>query len=143
MNRETQMQELLSRLLANPYNLGPLKRLERLYADQMGALISVFHEQAQSSQDADSMARLLLEAGRLTAIHLGELDASLEYIAAALDVGENTLVSVEAHLFNLALRGEDAALVEFFTEALEHAADASHQSRLYLRMGTILGWILS
>src|SRR5690554_6978529 len=142
MNRETQMQELLSRLLANPYNLGPLKQLERMYPAEIGALITIFHEQAQLGEGADATARLLLEAGRLTALSLGDRDAGLEYIAAALEVGENTLVSVEAHLFNLALRGEDAALIEYFTEALEHAGDAGDQSRLYLRMGTILGEIL-
>lgn len=136
------MQELLSRLLAEPYNLGPLKQLERQNAAQIDALVAALYEQAESADGADAVARFLLEAGRLSATRLGDIDTGLQYIAAALEVGEETYVSLECHLFNLALRGEDTELIEYFTRVLEHSSEPVHQSRLYMRMGEILGEVL-
>ncbi len=136
------MQELLSRLAADPYDLGPVRELERLYEADIEDLIVGFHEQAEQADTPDVAARMLLEAGRLTAMKLGDLERALQYLSASLEWGEDTYVSIEAHLFNMALREQVEELLGFFTEALEHFDDTAYQSRLYMRMGTILGGLL-
>ncbi len=136
------MQELLSRLAADPYNLGPVKELERQFRSEVSSLVSTFEDRAEETDDAEYSARLLLEAGRLTAVELADLDQALNLVARAIELGEDTYVSIEAHLFDLALKGEAEELLGFFTESLEYFDDAGYQSRLYQRMGTILGHLL-
>ncbi|MFW5968054.1 MAG: hypothetical protein ACOCV2_11080, partial [Persicimonas sp.] len=138
MDRETQMQELLSRLAADPYDLVFVKELERLFADQIDTLVEAFDERAEETDDPEFAARLLVEAGRLAAIEQQDLRGGLELISRALERGEDTYVSVEAHLFDLALNEETEELLGFFTDALEHFDEPGYQSRLYQRMGAIM-----
>ncbi|TXD34578.1 tetratricopeptide repeat protein [Lujinxingia vulgaris] len=140
MNRENQVQEYVAQLEANPYDLAPVGRLEEAFGstEELAELVAIFEQRAQGSASRDAAARLYLEAARMAGGRLNDLERSVELLGHSLTVGEDTLVSVEAYLFQLALQDDADQLQTFFAEALEHDTDGGYQSRLYQRMGSIL-----
>ncbi|MGM0556878.1 MAG: hypothetical protein ACQEVA_10915, partial [Myxococcota bacterium] len=138
MDRDTKMQDLLSRLESNPYDLAPVKRMESIYDSEPEQLVERLVAFVEDHDDEDVISRCLLEAGRLAAIELEDADTATMLIDQCLEVGEETLVSVEAHLYRLAIEGDGDNLLGFFTDALGHFEEGEHQSRLYMRMGDIL-----
>ncbi|RAL22930.1 hypothetical protein DL240_08540 [Lujinxingia litoralis] len=140
MNRENKVQEYVAQLEANPYDLAPVGRLEEAFGstEELAELVAIFEERAQGSSSNDAAARLYLEAARMAGGRLNDLERSVDLLSRSLTVGEDTLVSVEAYLFQLALQDDADQLQQFFAEALEHDTDGGYQSRLYQRMGSIL-----
>ncbi|MFU8806797.1 MAG: hypothetical protein ACNA8W_23525, partial [Bradymonadaceae bacterium] len=140
MDREIKVQEFVAQLEANPYDLAPLGRLEEAFSavERWDDLVTLFEERAGEVVSRDAAARLFLEAARMAGTRLNDSERSVALLSRSLTVGEDTLISIEAHLFSLALQQDGEQLLTFFTEALEHDEDGQYQSRLYQRMGCIL-----
>ncbi|MBA2661697.1 MAG: hypothetical protein H0U74_05340, partial [Bradymonadaceae bacterium] len=140
MDRENKVQQFVAQLEANPYDLAPMGRLERAFAgkERWEELVLLLEHRAGQVDSRDAAARLYLEAARMAGARLNDVDRSLELLTHSLAVGEDTLVSVEAYLFQLALQQDGEQLLTFFVEAVEHGEDEIYKSRLYQRMGCIL-----
>lgn len=140
MDRENQVQQFVAQLEANPYDLAPMGRLEQVYAPKDGweELVSLLESRANELDSRDAAARLYLEAARMAGTYLQDTDRGLRLLTQSLSVGEDTLVSVEAYLFQLALESDGEQVLSYFLEAVEHGDDQTYKSRLYQRMGSIL-----
>lgn len=140
MDRENKVQEFVAQLESNPYDLAPIGHLEDAFNSPQGAedLIALLASRAIEVSSADAAARLYLEAARIAGTGLKNSELSQELLGHCLEVGEETLVSLEAYLFQLAILDNRQELEQFFAQALEYDADGRFQSRLYQRMGCIL-----
>src|SRR5690554_307494 len=108
MDRENQVQQFVAQLEANPYDLAPMGRLEQVYAPKEGweELVSLLESRANELDSSDAAARLYLEAARMAGTYLRDTDRGLRLLTQSLTAGEDTLVSVEAYLFQLALEAD-------------------------------------
>ncbi len=141
MDLENKVKEYVAQLESNPYDLAPLGPLEDTFDNAehgVEDLVNLLAARAPEVGSEDAAARLYLEAARVASTGLGDPDLGWELLAQSLEIGEDTLVSVEAYLFHFALQDESDQLQQFFADALEHDADEAYQSRLYQRMGCIL-----
>ena len=140
MDLETKVREYFAQLESNPYDLAPLGLLEQVFDSQesLDAFVDLLESRAPEVGSPDASARLFLEAARVASTGLQDVARSHELLAQCLEVGEETLVSVEAYLFQLAMANDLAELQDFFIQALEYDDDEVYKSRLFARMGCIL-----
>ena len=145
MNRDALAQAYLSRLDANPQDLGAIFALEALYAQAASwqALVQALFGHAESSSDDLVRARLLLEASRLAHLRLNDVALAAELLERAFALCEQDTMATEARILALVLQQSWGELEQLFGEAdAQLAQDTPARARLYVRMGNVLEDVL-
>lgn len=137
MDLETQLETYLDELAANPEHLDSLTRLSQVFRDDLSGLVRVLASRAEES-DGVLAARLLLEAGVLCMMVIGDTERAGVFLDRATSQSAGTVVEPEARLFMLAYMDKVEELFAFFGEQVETLGSEAAQGRLYYQMGRLL-----
>jgi tetratricopeptide (TPR) repeat protein len=129
----------LEQLSADPSNLRALDALEKACA-QRGALpifVRFLLQRASQVSSTDAKALLLVRAGELTGLRLGEAEEAQALIREALGLSEDAVVQTEARVSLLSLRAEWAAVLNLHHQQMEAATSDGEKAWVLCRMGRV------
>jgi tetratricopeptide (TPR) repeat protein len=142
MNLESQVESYFGSLAGTPDDLDVLARLERLYGErgEWAGLVSALERRAVAG--GAYAARLWMEAARLSAVRLQDMDRSALALEQAIDLAPAGALGHELDILTLALQQSWDELEGVFAQSVEALGSPAEQSQLYAALGQILAEIV-
>jgi tetratricopeptide (TPR) repeat protein len=139
MNLESQVESYFGSLAGSPDDLDVLSRLERVYGASGGwaALVDAYEAHAAQAEGARAV-RLWMEAARLSAVRLQDMERSAQALQHAMSAQPTGALGSELDILVLALQQEWGELEAVFAQSVEALSTPAEQAQLYSALGHIL-----
>lgn len=136
---QDQIKHHLEQLVANPGDDRTLDTLVRLFEEKnaLPAFARFLSDRAQQAPNAQLRAGLLVRAGEVTGLRLGDADGARGLFEQALSMNGDGNMEAEARVGLLSLQGEWGAVLGVYHQQLGAAQTPGEKSRVLCRMGRI------